>query len=196
MSDPIQRFVEWYEAAVAAGVRTPDAMVLSTATPDGAPSSRVVLYRGLSEGNLRFFTNYESRKGHELAQNPRASLLFHWEPLERQVRLVGMIEKVSAAESDAYFAARPRGHQLNAWTSAQSTEIESRDVLLAKFAEIEARFAGRDVTRPPHWGGYRLIANTVELWQGMADRMHHRDVFRRGPGIGDASGWTRSLLSP
>src|SRR5688572_11254664 len=125
MSDPIERFVEWYDAAVAAGVKTPDAMVLATATPDGAPSSRVVLYRGLSEGNLRFFTNYDSRKGHELAANPRAALLFHWDPLERQVRLEGTIEKLDAAESDAYFAARPRGHQLNAWSSAQSTELAS-----------------------------------------------------------------------
>jgi pyridoxamine 5'-phosphate oxidase len=191
MSDPIQRFVEWYDAAVAAGIKAPDAMVLATATPDGAPSSRVVLYRGLSEGNLRFFTNYDSRKGHELAANPRASLLFHWDPLERQVRLEGTVEKLDGAESDAYFAARPRGHQLNAWTSAQSTEIESRAALVAKYAEVEARFAGRDVPRPPYWGGYRLIAATVELWQGMPDRMHHREVFRR-----TASGWACSILSP
>jgi pyridoxamine 5'-phosphate oxidase len=191
MSDPIQRFVEWYDAAVAAGIKAPDAMVLATATPDGAPSSRVVLYRGLSEGNLRFFTNYDSRKGHELAANPRASLLFHWDPLERQVRLEGTVEKLDGAESDAYFAARPRGHQLNAWTSAQSTEIESRAALVAKYAEVEARFAGRDVPRPPYWGGYRLIAATVELWQGMPDRMHHREVFRRS-----ATGWTCSILSP
>jgi len=189
--DPIQRFNEWYDAAVAAAVRTPDAMVLSTATLDGAPSSRVVLFRGLSEGHVRFFTNYESRKGHELAANPRAALLFHWDPLERQVRLEGTIEKLDAAESDAYFAGRPRGHQLNAWTSAQSTEIQSRDALLAKHAEIEARYAGRAVPRPPYWGGYRLVATHVELWQGMPDRMHHREVYRR-----TASGWTRSILSP
>lgn len=191
MSDPIQRFVEWYDAAVAAGARTPDAMVLSTATNEGAPSSRVVLYRGLSEGHVRFFTNYESRKGHELAANPRASLLFHWDAFERQVRLEGTIEKIPPAESDAYFASRPRGHQLNAWTSLQSSLIESREVLLTKHAEIEARFADREVPRPPYWGGYRLIATSVELWQGMPDRMHHRELFRK-----TASGWSASILSP
>jgi len=191
MSDPILRFVEWYDAAVAAGVRTPEAMVLATATLDGVPSSRVVLYRGLSHGHPRFFTNYDSRKGHELASNPRAALLFHWDPLERQVRIEGTIEKLDAAESDAYFAARPRGHQLNAWTSAQSSEIENRESLLAKHAEVEARFAGRDVPRPPYWGGYRLVASMIELWQGMPDRMHHREVYRRTSG-----GWTQSILSP
>jgi len=191
MSDPIQRFEEWFDAAVKAGVRTPDAMVLSTATRDGLPSARVVLYRGLSEGNLRFFTNYESRKGHELADNPRAALLFHWDPLERQVRLEGTVEKIDAAESDAYFAARPRGHQINAWASAQSTPIASREELLARQAEVEARFADRLVPRPPHWGGYRLIAETVELWQGMPDRMHDRELYRR-----TASGWSCSILSP
>jgi pyridoxamine 5'-phosphate oxidase len=191
VSDPILRFVEWYDEALVAGVKTPDAMVLATATPDGAPSSRVVLYRGLSHGHLRFFTNYESRKGHEIAANPRAALLFHWDPQERQVRLEGTLEKLPPEESDEYFAARPRGHQLNAWSSAQSSEIAGREALLARHAEMEARFEGKPVPRPPYWGGYRLIASSVELWQGMADRMHHREVYRR-----TASGWERAILSP
>jgi pyridoxamine 5'-phosphate oxidase len=191
MTDPIERFVSWYDAAVAIGARMPDAMVLSTATRDGAPSARVVLYRGLSERSPRFFTNYESRKGRELDENPRASLLFHWEPLARQVRIEGTIERLPAEESDAYFRERPRGHQLNAWSSKQSSEIESRDALLARHAEIEERFEGSDVPRPPYWGGYRVVPSLIELWQGMADRMHHREVFYQ-----EGNAWRAAILSP
>lgn len=191
MADPIDRFLLWYDEAVAAGVPTPDAMVLSTVSPEGAPSSRVVLYRGLSAQAPRFFTNYESRKGHDLATNPRASLLFHWDALQRQVRFEGVVEKLSAEESDEYFRLRPRGHQINAWTSPQSAPIGSRGALLARFAELEQQFEGRDVPRPPHWGGYRLIPRVIELWQGMPDRMHEREVFTR---VGD--GWLESILAP
>lgn len=186
-SGPIQRFVEWYDAAVAANVPMPDSMVLSTS----GPSSRVVLYRGLSEGSPRFFTNYRSRKGHELEADPRAALLFHWAALERQVRIEGVVEKLSAAESDDYFAARPYGHQLNAWASAQSEEIESRDELLARVAELTERYREGSVPRPPHWGGYRVVPSAIELWQGRPDRMHERERFDRVGAI-----WKRRLLAP
>ncbi len=189
--DPIDRFLSWFAEAAAAGVPTPEAMVLSTVSPEGAPSSRVVLYRGLSGRAPRFFTNYESRKGHELALNPRASLLFHWDAQQRQVRLEGVVEKLSADESDEYFAARPRGHQLNAWTSAQSAPIESRDVLLTRYEELEKLYEGKPVPRPPHWGGFRLVPRVIELWQGKPDRMHEREVYTR---VGDR--WLVSILAP
>lgn len=190
-SDPIDRFLLWFDEAGAVGVPTPEAMVLSTVSPEGAPSSRVVLYRGLSARAPRFFTNYESRKGHDLAQNPRASLLFHWDALQRQVRFEGVVEKLSAEESDDYFRQRPRGHQLNAWTSQQSAPLASRGALLARHAELEKQYEGKDVPRPPHWGGYRLIPRVIELWQGMPDRMHEREVYTR---VGD--GWVLSILAP
>jgi pyridoxamine 5'-phosphate oxidase len=190
-ADPIERFELWFQEAGAIGVPTPEAMVLATVAPDGQPSSRVVLYRGLSGRCPRFFTNYDSRKGHELAQNPRAALLFHWDALQRQVRFEGAVERLSPAESDAYFASRPRGHQLNAWTSHQSAPIESRGALLARYAELEALYGGRPVPRPPHWGGFRLVPRVIELWQGMPDRMHEREVYTR---VGD--GWGTSILSP
>ncbi len=187
MNDPIERFVEWFDAAVAAAVPMPDAMVLSTA----GPSSRVVLYRGLSDGSPRFFTNYESRKGHELERDPRAALLFHWATMERQVRIEGVVEKISAAESDEYFASRPYGHQLNAWASHQSSTIQSRDELLARVEELTKKYPAGSVPRPPHWGGYRVVPSAVELWQGRPDRMHDRVLFER-----EGSGWGFRLLSP
>lgn len=190
-TDPIERFLLWFEEAGAVGVPTPEAMVLSTVSPEGAPSSRVVLYRGLSARAPRFFTNYESRKGHDLAHNPRASLLFHWDALQRQVRIEGVVEKLPPEESDEYFRLRPRGHQLNAWTSQQSAPITSRGALLARYAELEELYQGMDVPRPPHWGGYRLIPRVVELWQGMPDRMHEREVYTR---IADE--WLVSILAP
>jgi pyridoxamine 5'-phosphate oxidase len=185
--DPIQRFVEWYDAAVAAGAPMPDAMVMSTT----APASRVVLYRGLSNRAPRFFTNYESRKGHELARDPRVALCFHWAVLERQVRIEGVAEKLSAAESDEYFAARPYGHQLNAWASHQSETIGSRDELLARVAELTAKYPEGKVPRPPHWGGYRVVPHAIELWQGRPDRMHERELFEL-----QAGEWTKRLLAP
>lgn len=189
--DPIDRFLAWFDEAGAAGVPTPEAMVLSTASPEGAPSSRVVLYRGLSARCPRFFTNYESRKGRELTVQPRAALLFHWDALQRQVRFEGVVEKLSPDESDAYFAARPRGHQLNAWASNQSAPIESRGTLLSRYADLERLYEGRPVPRPPHWGGFRLVPHVVELWQGMPDRMHDREVYTRV-----ADRWLGSILAP
>lgn len=189
--DPLDRFLLWFQEAGAVGVPTPEAMVLSTVSLEGAPSSRVVLYRGLSGRAPRFFTNYESRKGHELAVNPRASLLFHWDALQRQVRFEGVVERLSAEESDEYFADRPRGHQLNAWASNQSAPIESRGTLLSRYAELERLYEGRPVPRPPHWGGFRLVPRVIELWQGMPDRMHEREVYTH---VGDR--WLGSILAP
>lgn len=182
----IEKFVEWYAAAVAANVPMPDAMVLST----NGPASRVVLYRGLSDGCPRFFTNYHSPKAHQLTADPRAALLFHWAPLERQVRIEGVVEKLSEAESDEYFAARPYGHRLNAWASNQSEEIATREELLAR-VELFAKKYPNHVPRPPHWGGYRVRPSSIELWQGMPDRMHERLLFER---VGET--WRQRILSP
>ena len=187
--DPVKQFVAWYDEAVAAKVEMADAMALSTISA-GGPSSRMVLYRGLSGGAPRFFTNYNSHKGHELASDPRVALLFHWIPFERQVRIEGVAEKLSAAESDEYFASRPYGHRINAWASDQSSEIGSRDELLARAAELTAKYP-TDVPRPPHWGGYRVIPAAIELWQGRPDRFHERNLFELVDGV-----WRARLLSP
>jgi len=191
MHDPLARFVAWFDAAVAAGVAAPEAMVLATATRDGIPSARVVLFRGLSGGGLRFFTNYESRKGHELDANPRAALVFHWEPMARQVRVEGLVERLPAEESDEYFLSRPHGHRLGAWASPQSEAIANRDEILQRHAEYAARF-GAEVPRPPHWGGYRVLPQTIEFWSGFPDRLHERHLYLRG-NDGD---WTMTTLAP
>jgi pyridoxamine 5'-phosphate oxidase len=170
------------EEARAAGVEEPEAMALATADASGAPSVRIVLCRGIDPEGITFFTSYESRKGRELAANPRASVAFHWEVLRRQVRIEGAVEPVSAAASDAYFHSRARGSQLAASVSPQSREIESLDWLKARQRELEASLAGRDVPRPPTWGGYRLRAHAVELWTAGADRLHHRVRYERAPG--------------
>lgn len=183
-------FVAWFDEAVAAAVPMPESMVVSTLSASG-PSSRVVLYRGLSEGCPRFFTNYESHKGHELAADARVALLFHWATLERQVRIEGEAEKLSAQESDAYFAARPYGHQLNAWASKQSSELANREELLARLDKFAKKYPEGHVPRPPYWGGYRVVPRVVELWQGRPDRFHERTLYERRDGA-----WTQRLLSP
>ncbi len=189
--DPVQVFCSWYDQAVAAPDPFPDAMTLATATADGKPSARVVLYKGLSDEALRFFTNYTSRKARELAQNPFVAAVFHWTSLTRQVRVEGRVEALSEAESEAYFQSRQRESQLGAWASPQSQVISDRDVLDAGYRAIEARYAGREIPRPAHWGGYRIIASSYEFWWGRAHRLHDRMLYRRA---GD--GWTRSLLAP
>jgi pyridoxamine 5'-phosphate oxidase len=189
-ADPLERFQEWYEQAVAAGVLEPEAMALASSTPDGAPSVRFVLLKGIDARGVAFYTNYESRKGRELEANPRAALAVLWKPLHRQVRLEGEVERLSDVESDAYFATRGRGSRLGAWASAQSTEIPGREVLDARLAEASARFPG-DVPRPEYWGGYLLRPHAIEFWSGRPDRLHDREEFRREDGA-----WHSRRLSP
>jgi pyridoxamine 5'-phosphate oxidase len=182
----------WLADADAAGLPEPNAMVLATAGADGRPSSRTVLLKGYDAGGLVFFTNYDSRKGGELTANPFGSATFPWYGLHRQVHAVGAVARLDAAGSDAYFASRPRGAQLGAWSSPQSTVIPDRSVLDEAFAAAEARWPEpAEVPRPPHWGGFRLRPDTVEFWQGRANRVHDRLRYRRAGG-----GWTLERLAP
>jgi pyridoxamine 5'-phosphate oxidase len=191
-TDPLAQFTRWFEEAQAV-VPEADAMALATATPDGRPSVRYVLFRGMSDGGLRFFTNLDSRKGDELAANPRAAAAFFWQPLGRQARVEGRIEKLPAAEDDAYFAARPRGHQLAALASPQSRPIGHQE-LLARYAALEAEYAGAPVPRPARWGGFRLVPALIELWQRKDNRLHERTAFVRDGQA--AGGWRVEPLGP
>ena len=192
-SEPLSVLNGWYEEAVRRGDPTPDAMTLATASADGRPSARIVLYKGLQRGAVLFVTNYESRKARELAENPRAALVMHFALMERQVRVEGRVEKASAAESEAYFRSRPRGSQLGAWASPQSRPITSRAELDVLTQGVEQRFAGQDVGRPDFWGGYLVFPETVELWLGRKDRLHDRFLYTRKS---DTDGWTITRLAP
>jgi pyridoxamine 5'-phosphate oxidase len=189
--DPLTMFDRWFGDARAAGVLEPNAMVLSTVSADGVPSSRTVLLKGLGAGGFVFYTNYESRKGRELTANPHCSLVFGWYELQRQVRVEGVASRVPRAETDAYFASRPRDSQLGAWASPQSTAVASRSVLDASYAEARARFEGADIPSPPYWGGYLVAPARVEFWQGRHSRMHDRLEYRR-----EGTGWTTQRLAP
>ena len=173
-ADPTQLIARWLDEALAAKLYEPHAMTVSTASKDGAPSSRILLLRGLDARGLVFYTNYESRKGTDLAENARAAANLFWPSMHRQVRVEGSVSKVSAEESDAYFASRPRGSQEGAWASTQSKTLANRDELEAEARSIAERFEGGDVPRPPHWGGYRLAAERIEFWQGRPSRLHDR----------------------
>jgi pyridoxamine 5'-phosphate oxidase len=190
--DPLAQFRRWYADAEETGLRVPEAMALATATPDGAPSVRMVLLKDAGPRGFAFYTNRESRKGGELAANPRAALLFHWDPLGRQVRVEGRVERLSEEESAAYFATRPRGSQVAAWASPQSRVLAGREQLEDAVAAAAARFEGADVPLPPHWGGYVLVPERYEFWQHRDDRLHDR--IRYEPD--GAGGWDRARLAP
>lgn len=192
-AEPLSVLNTWYEEAKRLGDPTPDAMTLATASVDGRPSARVVLFKGIVRGAVLFVTNYASRKARELDANPRAALVMHFPKRERQVRLEGRVERAAAAESEAYFRSRPRGSQLGAWASPQSQPIASRAELDALTSSTEARFAGGEVPRPEFWGGYLVFPESVELWLGQPDRLHDRFVYRRAA---DAAAWSIERLAP
>jgi pyridoxamine 5'-phosphate oxidase len=189
-SDPIQQFKNWFQAAISASVPEPNAMTLSTADLEGQPSSRIVLLKDIDERGLTFYTNYESRKGRELAANPKAALTIFWPGLERQVGFRGHCERVPREESDAYYKSRPIGSRLGAWVSSQSTAIANRELLETKLAEVTARF-GENPPLPDYWGGFVLRPHSVEFWQGRPNRLHDRFLYTR-----DESGWKIERLSP
>jgi pyridoxamine 5'-phosphate oxidase len=174
LADPIQQFHKWYNEAMEAAAHEPNAMFLATASPDGRPSGRIVLLRAADENGFTFFTNYHSEKGRMLAANPFVALTFFWPEVERQIRIEGVAEKITAEESDAYFASRPRGSQIGAWVSEQSSEVESREVLDKRLEELTEYYKDKEVIRPPHWGGYRVKPGSIEFWQGRPSRLHDR----------------------
>lgn len=188
-TSPFQQFARWFDEALAAKVPEPNAMTLATVDATGQPSARIVLIKGFDEHGFTFFTNYESRKGQDLAAEPRACLLFFWQPLERQVRIEGVVEKVAAEESDAYYHSRPAGSRIGAWASRQSQPI-TREALEAREQEFRERF-GEQPPRPPHWGGYRLKPTAFEFWQGRPSRLHDRLRY-----VADGTAWNIERLSP
>jgi pyridoxamine 5'-phosphate oxidase len=175
--NPIKQFAKWYDEATASGIAETDAMTLATATMDGRPSARIVLLKDFDDRGFVFFTNYESRKAKELAENPRACLVAYWLPVKRQVRIEGSVEQISEKESEDYFQTRPLGSRIGAWASNQSGIVESRDVLEQRYADLSERY-GEDVPRPPHWGGYRIHPEVIEFWQGRDNRLHDRLRYR------------------
>jgi pyridoxamine 5'-phosphate oxidase len=191
-ADPVAQFQVWFAAAADAGVRMPEAAAVATAANDGTPSVRMVLVKQADESGFVFYTNYESRKARELAVNPSAALLFYWDPLGRQVRIEGGVERTTADESAAYIRTRPRGSQLSALASPQSQPIESREMLEARVAELADRYAHAELPMPEAWGGFRLTPQTFEFWQNRNDRLHDRLLYRRRP----EGGWAMARLAP
>lgn len=188
---PVALFEEWFGSAVKAGLKLPNAMTLATATRTGRPGARIVLLKGVDRRGITFFTNYRSRKAAELAGNPRATLLFYWPELDLQVRIDGRVKKVSARESDAYFATRPRESQIGAHASKQSRPMADQSVLFGEFGRLAGKFDGKEVPRPKHWGGYRLSPSMFEFWKGRDFRLHDRLAY-----VKKGSGWKKTLLFP
>ena len=188
---PIEHFQRWYDEAVAAGVRQPDAMTLATVAAGGTPNARTVLLRGLDERGFAFYTNFESAKGEELGGHPYGALVFHWREQERQVRVRGPVARVADDIADSYWASRPRGHQLSAWASPQS-RVTDEAALAAAVAELDARYGAEQPPRPPFWGGFVVAVDELELWQGRPDRLHERRYFRRS----GQGGWVEERLAP
>lgn len=191
LADPIAQFRLWFNAALQANVPEPNAMYVSTVTEEGRPDGRIVLLKDILDTGFVFYTNYESRKGKELTSHPFAAITFFYQELERQVRIEGRVEKVSPEQSDDYFNSRPRGSQLGAWVSNQSSVIENRDVLETRQRELEARFADQPIPRPPHWGGYQVIPDAIEFWQGRPSRLHDRIRYRK-----ENDNWIIERLAP
>jgi len=190
--NPFIQFKKWFEQALAAQLPEPNAMTLATATPDGKPSARMVLLKDFDERGFVLFTNYNSHKGKELAENPQAALVFWWAELERQVRICGYVEKVSETESDQYFESRPTKSRLGAWVSNQSEVIESREVLERRLQDFHSKYENEEIPRPPHWGGLRVIPTEIEFWQGRPSRLHDRLLYSRL----DNGTWKIERLSP
>ena len=191
MNDPLEIFDRWFAEARASEPNDPDAMTLATADPAGRPSARVVLLKGHGPEGFVFYTNEQSAKGKQLAGNPNAALVLHWKSLRRQVRIEGSVERVTDAEADAYFASRARDSQLGAWASEQSRPLDRRETFEQQFEKVEQRYEGKDVPRPPHWGGYRVIPDRIEFWTDRPHRLHERRLFVRNDG-----GWSEGLLYP
>ncbi len=190
--NPFKQFEQWFQAAVEAEPVLPEAVSLATATREGRLSSRMVLLKDFDETGFVFYTNYESRKGIELAENPNAALVFYWRQLERQICITGTVSRVSREESEAYFRTRPRGSQIGALTSPQSQVVASREVLERRFQQLMAEYEGREIPLPSYWGGYRLSPDTIEFWQGRSDRLHDRFLYKRQSG----GPWQLERLSP
>lgn len=188
---PIEQFAIWFRQALASDLPDANAMTLATATASGKPSARIVLLKGFDESGFRFYTNYESRKGRELDQNPQASLCFYWAELERQIRIEGTVEKMSSEASAEYFSKRPRLSQLGAWASSQSEQVPSREALEEKFEEMKARFEGKEIPLPDFWGGFELNPHYIEFWQGRPSRLHDRIAYEK-----EDSAWSIKRLSP
>ncbi len=190
--NPFEQFKKWFNETIEAGIDLPDAMTLATATPDGIPSARMVVLRGFDANGFCFYTDYDSQKGKELAENPHAALVFYWRELDRQVRSNGTVEKMTAAESDAYFANRPIDSRLAVWAERQSVVISGREHLTTNFKKAEQKYSDIGIPRPSHWGGYRLIPNMLEFWQGCPSRLHDRIRYT----LKESGDWEIERLSP